>query len=423
MLQLFKHKNNPTRPVKPKKEDESFDFDSFLTNVIPHKEKQDEDQSGQENWNAYDISKAPERARPIASQKPDTVEKIPKDLEKASKKLNQSIKKLVSNAAETSRPAQSKPVLKEPRKGSAELARNNPVKPKQPGEKSKYHESSLIERKPKSLNSPNIDILHGGLKEGHTKKDTLYSSPQSNAQKRISKPKTEDGLLEPVKKSKDLDKARVSREGSAAKKSSSLNYDPLDLYDPAPVRTEKPRKVNLAESYEIYDPLDVAPVVKRSPKGDIYSEIDKKLFEHSNGSEYEAEVSKKLKLEDGYRKEAAHNNSLRGLKKKVALKSNEHNDRLQYPKGQRGADTSSDEFGGGEMGEEAQKELSKMFSGYRKKLLQGRHAQDDSSDMEAGFDEIQEEDDYSAWYGEQEDQEQEKLIALEQRRERKGNTH
>ena len=430
MLSLFKPKNSAARPPKPRKSDDSFDFDSFLTKVAPNnKNDQDEDQTRKEAESLLDVTSEMERMKPTTNQRSENVEKLPKELERASKKISQSIKKLVSETSENSRPTNyNKHIVKEPRKSSIDLCKGGIPKSKDNFERAKYNEGSSNERKLKSPNSPNIDLMSGSFKEGHVRKDTLHSSPQGNSQKHIMKNKFDDGLLEPSKKLKGIEKTKQSKDGFALKKKNTdLNYDPLGAYS-LPLKAEKLRKVSLSESYEQYNPLEVVAAVKKSPRADMANILDKRLLlDWNDGGEYETEITKKTKVDSNDRRENL-NMGPKGLKKKVVLKSqyNEHNDKLLYPKNHRNGDFRSynlDQESPGEE-DEAAEEINNMMRDYRQKIVGRRHMDDDdSSDMEAGFDEIQEEDEISAKIGEREDREQYKFIALEQMKERKGKTH
>jgi len=61
----------------------------------------------------------------------------------------------------------------------------------------------------------------------------------------------------------------------------------------------------------------------------------------------------------------------------------------------------------------AKREMAKLFGGYRNRVKKTRHLEDDMSDMEAGFDEIQQEEQISKFIGQKEDIEQLKFIQKE----------
>ena len=58
-----------------------------------------------------------------------------------------------------------------------------------------------------------------------------------------------------------------------------------------------------------------------------------------------------------------------------------------------------------------------MFGGFRRKMKYRAQYDDDESDMEAGFDEIDQEEKYSRMIGAKEDEREFKLIQLERQKE------
>lgn len=80
-------------------------------------------------------------------------------------------------------------------------------------------------------------------------------------------------------------------------------------------------------------------------------------------------------------------------------------------------DEYDDDFIDDDEGEEdAQRELSKMLGGYRQKIRENRY-DDESSDMEVGFDELEAEDRYSRKIGKLEDERERKYIEREMKEE------
>jgi len=412
MLSLFSSNKSSDRP-KQKQKQESFDLDSFLTNVGPTtkditvgelRPKPSPTPNPEENRIIHVPSKSALKIMDEVHRKPESV---PKDIEKVSKKLSKSLKQLEDDhqrAQNLHKATQNKikKAFEESQKGSFKQ-RSDSQYPKKP----EFASSDRHGNYSHSDSSANFSRIP------HRKES---SPPTSKTLPKKSYPKPNYDDNERLEIPEDVDLLHLQKNES---------YDPLDFMFAPPTMKH--------ESSEIYDPLNVSPINVSSTRK--ASEEQKQprpaKLEHpgllgkrssAGGSDgYEPDISKKIKNDDQRKRLDA---IFKGTKN-PPTKPQHSLGHSNNPKPRKSTHDSDEDRGYGydqqeDPDDEARRELEKMFGGYRKKAQMRKHFEDDVDDMEAGFDEVEREERISRHIGHKEDKEQLRYIQMEEMNERRG---
>lgn len=450
MLSLFGTQKTSSRTPKPaKKEESSFDFDSFIHKVNSNSKEDQNVNQQKEIEKLLDVSCEPRKAKPAVSkatqkmlQKVDNqYERVPKEIEKVSKRITNSLKQFVSSL-DHSKP---RTTHNRPLKKDATNQHNTTVKPRSDPERLKYMGSSYEDQGSRLLLNP------GTKDDYHNRKSSINSSPKTTPNRRMSK---DDIFGEFLKRPQDFERPRLlSKDKHSEKKNEDdMYYNPLES-SPCSLKSdsewkanpiEKHEKYEKYEKYEQYNPLDVSLKKTQGVQGiqgaqsepgrlagrELVSLTAKRPMKGDAPSKFETDLMKKVKLDEQGRKEA--HKMMFKESKKMAQMSKPHSavnnkgyredvddfeeadvivDGVEYEEDDNGVDN------------EAMKEFNKMMGRYRAKIQNRRDNDADSSDMEAGFEEIDREDRISRKIAEREDREQLRFIELEEMRERRGKTH
>jgi len=301
MLSLFSNNTNPS-PAKKQPKSDSFNLDSFISNVLPTQKTEQKPQKEEPkiDINRTDIiehipSKSAQKLlQKVKKQTNDDF--IPKDLKKASKKFSKTMNQILLN--------NSGPQFSNPR---ARIQENPKPEKKSKIEQSKVRTSGSTpnDSRKNSINSQNYDFhTDHFMSENRSERDSLNNIP---------KKRLEDLILlgNGNKKRKDSDRLEKVKEHTTSKKKDYDNYDPLD-FAPIPVSKKVPekekekekKKIIPSESYEPYDPLSLeAPPIRKASedqklvKKDGMNLLGKRLNVNGLESKYETDIVKKTKLD------------------------------------------------------------------------------------------------------------------------------
>jgi len=449
MLALF-GQGNQTK--SPKQEDTGFDISSFLTKATPPSKdkKKPELQKKETISNLLDVTEELKKEKPVLSRTAQKLiekvhnetEKRTKDVIKANKKIYQSIKQHIPEAIKDNK----KP---SPRPGTVLNKENKPIKKREDSElKKKLLEFSRnydeYQNDPDKLKQfENLLNLERRRLSGKPVDNNDNNNPKQSEDNFKIKSKKENFNKEKETPRKEQYQSKPKIKESVKHKSSdSRPMKPKNYEDYDPLTTSsasKPKEKKSSSTHEQYDPLAVS--VKRDKKPEFSSKPNysskpdynsKPNYSSKPGYSSKPDISSKKTNQKPplvrHEPQPAKKTKLSDYEKAQKLKSAFNKPQM---KRQQEYESYSDDYSQDDdydndsfIDDEdpdvaAQRELSKMMGKHRQKMKMRQHWDEDSSDMEAGFDDIQREEKFSRMVGAKEDEEQFRLIEKERLRELK----
>jgi len=408
MLSLFssnKSGDRGDRQPKPKPKSDSFDLDSFLSNVAPTTKDftvADPNPKQIKNPEEDRITHVPSKSalKVMGDVHHKRSEQIPKDLQKVSKKLTNTLKQI---EADQHKAQNFHKVNQSKIKKAFEESQKGAFKPRPDAQHLRKPDESTMRPGHISHNDPSASFSR--MPAPSYRKESSPPGSKNHAKKMPSKPREDDN--ERLELPDDFDLLVLQKNES---------YDPLDFgFSSNTIKRE---------SSELYDPLNVN-IRKSSDEQPVRpskiepTELIGKRSMGGDSERYAPDVTKKLKTEDQRKRFDAI--FIKGAKKPHNPHPGHNNPNMKPrkythspPAEERGGDDHND------YDDEARRELEQMFGHYRKKVQQRKPFEDDVDDMEAGFDEIDREERISRHIGQKEDQEQLRYIQMEEMNERKG---